>query len=65
MLKTRLSTGDLQRELRLTRAKFERILRDYARELPEPEILMGCRVWEADALGAFRAALRRDAEARS
>jgi len=58
--KTKLTTGDLQRELNVTRSVLERLLRDYARELPEPEILMGCRVWSVDDLAAFRAVAERD-----
>jgi hypothetical protein len=60
--KTRLSTGDLQRELRLSRSRLERILRDWARELPSPEIVAGSRLWPAEALEAFRLIVARDQE---
>lgn len=64
MLKTKLSSGDLQRELGISRAVFERLLRDYARELPDPELLMGCRVWNTGDLGRFQDVLARDAAGR-
>ena len=73
-VKTRLSYGDLQRELGrefelggrpMTRGILDRILRDWARELPEPEILMGCRTWKVEDLDAFRSAVQRDREGRA
>ena len=58
--KTRLSTGDLQRLLGISRAVLERLLRDWARELPEPEIVAGSRLWPIEALGVFQEVLTRD-----
>ena len=68
--RTRLSYGDLQRELAdsqgrlVTRAVLDRILRDYARELPEPEIVGGQRLWKSEDLKTFRSVMARDREAR-
>jgi hypothetical protein len=61
--KSRLSTGDLQRELGLSRARLERVLRDWARELPAPEVVAGSRLWSVEALETFRSVVRRDQEA--
>ncbi|MBI4565184.1 MAG: hypothetical protein HY716_10875 [Planctomycetes bacterium] len=46
----------------MTRAVLDRLLRDYARELPEPEIVGGARLWKTEDLGAFREVDRRDRE---
>ena len=48
----------------LGRAVAERLLRDYARELPEPEVIGGTRTWPAEAVETFREVLRRDREGR-
>ncbi len=65
--KTRLTFGDLQRELGadgrlLGRAILERLLRDWSRELPVPEIIGGSRTWPLEALEGFRSVLQRDQE---
>ena len=60
----RLSTGDLQRELGLSRSVLERILRDYAREIPEPDVVAGCRTWAIEALGEFRSIIEHDQQTR-
>jgi hypothetical protein len=60
--KSRLSTGDLQRELGLSRAQLERVLRDWARELPAPEVIAGSRLWDIEALETFKSVVRRDYE---
>lgn len=65
--RTRLTFGDLQRELgtggkALGRAILERVLRDWARELPPPEIIGGSRTWPLEALESFRSVLQRDQE---
>jgi hypothetical protein len=66
-IKSRVSFGDLQRELgasgkALGRAVLERLLRDWARELPETEIIGGSRTWPVEAVAAFRSVLQRDQE---
>lgn len=60
--RTRISTGELQRVLGLTRGRLERILRDWARELPEPEIIAGSRTWAVDSVQTFQSVLARDKE---
>ncbi|MBI4563845.1 MAG: hypothetical protein HY716_04025 [Planctomycetes bacterium] len=66
--KTRFSYGDIQRALAdargrpMTRSVLDRILRDYARELPEPETVGGARLWKVEDLEAFREVVRRDQE---
>jgi len=60
--KSRLSTGDLQRELHLSRSQLERVLRDWARELPVPEVVAGSRLWPIEALETFRSVVQRDQE---
>ena len=60
--KTRLSTGDLQRELRVSRSVLDRLLRDWPRELPQPEGIGGSRTWPVDSLPDFREVIRRDQE---
>jgi hypothetical protein len=60
--KTRLSTGDLQRELGLSRAQLDRIIRDWGRVLPAPEIVAGSRLWPIEALADFQSAVQRDRE---
>lgn len=62
MTKTRLTTGDLQREFGISRSQLDRILRDWARELPEPEIVGGSRLWKSEDLEAFRSVISRDRE---
>jgi hypothetical protein len=62
--RTRISAGDVQRELRISRAILDRLLRDYA--LPAPETVAGARTWPAESMDEFRRALARDrAEAES
>lgn len=69
--KTRLSFGDLQKLLGeefhaqrrpLSRSILDRLLRDWAREIPEPEMIAGCRTWALDDLDMFRSIVRRDRE---
>jgi len=68
--RTHLSYGDLQRAFPdarrrpMTRAVLDRILRDFARELPEPELVGGARIWPLETLEAFRIVLARDRERR-
>jgi hypothetical protein len=68
--RTRLSYGDIQRALsvatgrRMTRAVLDRLIRDYARQLPEPEVVGGARIWPAESIAAFRAVVERDQEVR-
>ena len=67
--RSRISFGDLQRDLGdsrgrpMSRAVLERLLRDYGRELPTPEIVGGARLWRIEDLDAFREVWRRDQEA--
>lgn len=56
--RTRVSAGDVQRELGISRAVLDRLLRDYA--LPVPETVAGARTWPAEAMDEFRRALARD-----
>ena len=64
--RTRVSFGDIQRAFPdrkgrpMTRAVLDRLLRDYPRELPEPELVGGSRIWPAEALEAFRLVIERD-----
>ena len=66
--RTRLSYGDLQRGLAgrsgrpMTRAVLDRLLREFARELPVPEVVGGARLWKLEDLEMFREVLRRDRE---
>ena len=66
--KTMLSYGDLQREFPdfrgrpMTRAVLDRILRDNARELPEPQRVGGQRLWRIEDLEEFKRVIRRDRE---
>jgi len=68
--RTHLSYGDLQRAFPdargrpMTRAVLDRVLRDYARELPQPEVVGGARIWPADSIEVFRIVLARDRERR-
>ena len=46
----------------MSRGKLDRVLRDYARELPEPSVVGGMRIWPPDVIDALRVALAREAE---
>ena len=67
---TRMTLPDICRALAdhrgrpLGRAVAERLLRDYARELPEPELVGGTRTWLVEAVEVFRVVLARDREGR-
>jgi len=60
--KTRVSAGEIQRSLGISRAIFERLLRDFGHEIPRPEIVVGCRLWSVHDLRFFREVMRRDQE---
>jgi hypothetical protein len=62
MQQTRMSTSYVLGSLSLKRTHLERLLRDYAREVREAEILMCCRVLDVGALGALREILPCGAE---
>ncbi len=63
-----LSFGDIARAFPdgrgrpLTRARLDRLLRDHARELPEPLIVGGMRLWPAGVVDALRIAMQREQE---
>jgi hypothetical protein len=72
LTKTRLSFGDLARELGkefsrggrpLGRSYLDRLIRDLV-ELHPLETVGGSRLWDSSALEQFRNAVRRDREAR-
>lgn len=72
LTKTRVSFGDLTRELGLEfsrnrrplgRSFLDRIIRDHP-ELTHLEVVGGSRQWDASALDLFRVAIRRDQEGR-
>lgn len=60
--RTRVSAGDIGRELRISRAVLDRLMRDY--QLPDPETVAGARTWPAEAIEDFRRVLARDREGR-
>ena len=60
--RTRISAGEIQRNLGISRAVFERVLRDFGHEIPRPEVVVGCRLWAVHDLRLFREVLRRDQE---
>jgi hypothetical protein len=62
VMKTRVSSGDLMRELGVSRAVLDRLIRDWGRELPAAEIVAGSRLWPTSAVDEFRAILKRDQE---
>jgi len=68
--KTRLSFGDIQRAFPdgqgrpMSRAVLDRILRDYSREIPEPELVGGSRIWPVETIDALRVVIQRDQERR-
>ncbi len=63
-----LSYGDLARAFAdangrpNTRAILDRYLRDYARQLPDPVIIAGRRLWPPEMIDALRAVIERDQE---
>ena len=60
---TRLSSGDIQREMGISRAVLDRLIRDNP-QLAPLETVGGSRLWPAEAIDLFRAAIQRDREAR-
>lgn len=62
--RTRITAGDIRRELQIGRAVLERLLRDYGHEFPPPEVVGGSRVWPVEVIEDFKRVLARDREGR-
>jgi len=56
---TRLSSGDIQRGMSISRAVLDRLIRDNP-QLAPLETVGGSRLWPTEALDLFREAIKQD-----